>query len=311
MLERGHRVNRSRSIRWSAMTALALAATAASATPTLAAESKTRPATAGTHRRGGQIVPGSKVASPVTADTGRRAYFVQFEGAGAAQLAKRAGGLSRGVAVAQSRRDQVDGLSGTALSVARRVDGRATRLFTVSNAVPGMGVRLDAAGVKALAALPSVVKVTAIVPKTPQNANVASLVKARRHLEVLGQHRPGRPDRRHRHRHRLHPRRLRRRRHRRGLRRGARRLDVVRLARRPARAGQGQGRRRLRLRRRRLRRRRLRRPDRVPADRRTRQPAGLQRPRHARGRAPPPATASSADGTTFTRQLHEPRQPTA
>ena len=160
------------------MTALALAATAASATPTLAAESKTRPATAAPTTAVGKIVPGSKVASPVTADTGRRAYFVQFEGAGAAQLAKRAGGLSRGVAVAQSRRDQVDGLSGTALSVARRVDGRATRLFTVSNAVPGMGVRLDAAGVKALAALPSVVKITAIVPKTPQNANVASLVKA-------------------------------------------------------------------------------------------------------------------------------------
>ena len=144
------------------MTALALAATAASAIPMLAAESKTRPATAAPTTAVGKIVPGSRAASPVTADTGRRAYFVQFEGAGAAQLAKRAGGLSRGVAVAQSRRDQVDGLAGTALAAARRVDGQATRLFTVSNAVPGMGIRLDAAGVKALAALPDVVKVSRI-----------------------------------------------------------------------------------------------------------------------------------------------------
>ena len=161
------------------MTALALAATAASATPGLAAPAPARPAVpapAAAHT--GHLPAGAEANSPVTPASGRQAYFVQFDGSGAAQSAARVGGRARGVHAAQARRDQVATQAGNALAAARRADSGAARLFTVSNALPGMGIRLDAAGVRALSALPGVVKVTAIVPKTPQNANVASLVKA-------------------------------------------------------------------------------------------------------------------------------------
>ena len=161
------------------MTALALAATAASATPGLAAPAPARPAVpapAAAHT--GHLPAGAEASSPVTPASGRQAYFVQFDGSGAAQSAARVGGRARGVHAAQARRDQVASQAGNALAAARRADSGAARLFTVSNALPGMGIRLDAAGVRALSALPGVVKVTAIVAKTPQNANVASLVKA-------------------------------------------------------------------------------------------------------------------------------------
>ena len=52
------------------------------------------------------------------------------------------------------------------------------RLFTVTNAVPGIGMRVNAAGIAALYANPNVVKVSRLTPKTPNNSNVASLVRA-------------------------------------------------------------------------------------------------------------------------------------
>jgi subtilisin family serine protease len=117
--------------------------------------------------------------NPVTAAKGaRQAWFVQFQGSGAADAAERAGGSARGATVAKNRAAQVRGVAAKVLSAARSADGKATSLFTVTNAIPGAGLMLDTAGVKAVAGNPNVVKVSRIVPKTASNSNVVQLVNA-------------------------------------------------------------------------------------------------------------------------------------
>lgn len=101
--------------------------------------------------------------------------FVQLAGPGAADVAARSNGSARS---AQVRRDQVRRSAGAVLAAARRSDSSATTLFTVTNAVPGIGMRLDAAGLKAVADNADVVKISRLAAKTLSNANVAGLVKA-------------------------------------------------------------------------------------------------------------------------------------
>ena len=117
--------------------------------------------------------------NPVTQAKGaRQAWFVQFAGQGAADAAQRAGGSARGAAAARSRVAQVKSVSARVLTAARAADSKASSLFTVSNAIPGAGMMLDTAGVKAVVGNPNVVKVSRIVPKTSENSNVVQLVKA-------------------------------------------------------------------------------------------------------------------------------------
>jgi subtilisin family serine protease len=117
--------------------------------------------------------------NPVAAAKGaRQAWFVQLRGSGAADAAQRAGGSARGVAAARTRRAQVKTVAARVLSSARAADPKAASMFTVSNAIPGMGLQLDTAGVKALVTNPDVVKVSRIVPKHPENSNVATLIQA-------------------------------------------------------------------------------------------------------------------------------------
>jgi subtilisin family serine protease len=117
--------------------------------------------------------------NPVTQAKGaRQAWFVQFAGQGAADAAQRAGGSARGAAAARSRAAQVRSVSARVLTAARAADSKASSLFTVSNAIPGAGMMLDTAAVKAVVGNPNVVKVSRIVPKTAENSNVVQLVKA-------------------------------------------------------------------------------------------------------------------------------------
>ena len=117
-------------------------------------------------------------SSQQPAPTGRQAYFVQLKGRGAADLTDKVGGGQRGMATAKQRRTQVRQIASGVLGAARRADKDASALYTVSNAIPGTALQLDAAGLKAVSANPNVAKVTRLVPKTAELSSVDSLVKA-------------------------------------------------------------------------------------------------------------------------------------
>ncbi|MFN8190777.1 MAG: S8 family serine peptidase [Nocardioidaceae bacterium] len=112
----------------------------------------------------------------------RRAVFVQFAGEGAADVAGRTGSAK----AAAGRRAEVAKQAASAVGKARAADSKAASLFTVANAVPGVGLVTNGDGVKALAAMPGVVKVSRIVPKTFENANTAVLVKAIKSWKYAG-----------------------------------------------------------------------------------------------------------------------------
>jgi subtilisin family serine protease len=112
------------------------------------------------------------------ASTARTAYFVRFKGAGAADAARQAGGGSRGVTAARSRRAQVNRTASGVLAAAKRVDAGAASIFTVANAVPAAGLLLDGAGLRAVASSSRVAAVTPLVRKTAEMQSVDSLVKA-------------------------------------------------------------------------------------------------------------------------------------
>jgi subtilisin family serine protease len=158
------------------MTALALAATAATSAPSLAASGPDhRPAAKAHVAQLGKLSPVAKAfTNPLTVAAGRQSVFVQLAGPGAADVASRGGSVSS----VNARRAQVARTAEAVLGAARKADSAATRIFTVSNALPGVGLRTNAAGVKALLGSAEVVKVSRIAPQQPSNANVASLVKA-------------------------------------------------------------------------------------------------------------------------------------
>lgn len=107
----------------------------------------------------------------------RQSVFVRFSGEGAAEAADDATARASKAAAADVAAT-VDAQSDEALSTAKTEDTKAKRLFTVSNAVPGVGMRLNADAIEALAARNDVVKISRIYPKKVANANVANLIKA-------------------------------------------------------------------------------------------------------------------------------------
>ncbi|MBB6626657.1 S8 family serine peptidase [Nocardioides sp. KIGAM211] len=151
---------------------MALAATtAATASPSLAAQD-TRPAAKAPALHHGKLQPGAKAfTNPLTVADGRQSVLVELAGASGADVASRGGSVS-------ALRAQVARAAEGALASARSADKRATQIFTISNALPGVGLKTTAAGVRALLANDDVVSVTRIATQSPSNANVASLVKA-------------------------------------------------------------------------------------------------------------------------------------
>lgn len=110
--------------------------------------------------------------------TGRHDVFVQLAGEGAADAAAHARTYGRSQSrAALDRRAAVERTATSVIGEVSRVDRSATRLFTVSNALPGMGLRVNSAGLRALAARSDVVKVTPLIAKSPTNASAAQLTK--------------------------------------------------------------------------------------------------------------------------------------
>ena len=104
--------------------------------------------------------------------------FVQLAGSGSADVATRNKVARTDVAKVKSRRSSVTKQANEVLATAKRKDSSASKLFTLSNSVPGVALRLDQAGIKALAARKDVVKISRIYPKKIANANIANLIKA-------------------------------------------------------------------------------------------------------------------------------------
>ncbi len=107
---------------------------------------------------------------------GTQTVFVQLSGEGSADLAAPTAKSDRDKV--KARRSAVDRQGNAVLSTAKSEDSRAAKVFTISNTIPGVALRTDAAGIEAVAARNDVVKVSRIVPKQLTNANTAALTKA-------------------------------------------------------------------------------------------------------------------------------------
>ncbi len=123
-------------------------------------------------------IPAGKLHGLSRADKGVQTVFVQFSGSGSADVAKRSSASSSDRAKVRSRRTAVTRQGSAVLRTAKGKDARAAKLFTLTNTIPGVALRLDRAGIKAVAARSDVVKVSRITPKRPTNANVAALTRA-------------------------------------------------------------------------------------------------------------------------------------
>ncbi|MCW2495048.1 S8 family serine peptidase [Jatrophihabitans sp.] len=149
------------------------------------ASTTARPSAVGVDPAHASGLPASKLGA-LARTTGTQAVFVQFSGAGAASVSSAAmrastGTLSQRESTAKSdalaRRAAVGTDATNALAAAKHVDAKAAQIFSVSNAIPGAGMLVDAAALKALAALPNVVKISKIIPKTPANSSAAQLTR--------------------------------------------------------------------------------------------------------------------------------------
>ena len=128
-----------------------------------------------------QVVdPGTKLAgSLVTSVKGRHSVFVQLSGTGAAEVsADTAGTTTQKKAAAKARRSAVAKTASSVVGTAKNHDDDASKLFEVSNAVPGVAVNADGAAIEALAKRSDVVKITPLVPKKVSNASTANLTQA-------------------------------------------------------------------------------------------------------------------------------------
>jgi subtilisin family serine protease len=123
------------------------------------------------------VSAGSKLHGLDRSARGTQTVFVQLSGTGAADLAPKATTASAKDKV-KARRSAVTRQGNAVLTTARGEDSRASKLFTISNSVPGVALRTDQAGIEAVAERNDVVKVSKIEPKQLTNANTAALTRA-------------------------------------------------------------------------------------------------------------------------------------
>ena len=155
-----------------AATALSTSSTAAAADPAPARQAPVSTAHI-------NVPTSSKLHGIDRSARGAQTVFVQLAGAGAADVAapSTASAATKKGKV-KDRRSAVRRQGNAILSTAKGKDTRATKLYTISNTVPGVALRTDTAGIEAVAARDDVVKVSRIVPKHPTNANTAALTRA-------------------------------------------------------------------------------------------------------------------------------------
>lgn len=113
--------------------------------------------------------------------TGRVAVYVQFAGAGAAQVAQTAG-----AGAGQTRATAVERQAQSVEAAAQAADSKAEELYVTTNALPGIALLLNQKAIRAIAERDDVVKVSRIVPKTAHNANVVSFIKAAKTWQQTG-----------------------------------------------------------------------------------------------------------------------------
>jgi subtilisin family serine protease len=167
---------RSRRAGWISLAASAAVVSALTAAPAVADDPNGSPQAQKAPTQAHQSTTGWRAKLPSGAldrATGQAAWFVQFKGTGAADASRRSGPIAAVNAKANAER-----LSGSVLSSAKAKDTKSTRLYTVSNALPGMGIRADATAIKAIAKRSDVLRVSRIVPKKITNASTAQLTRA-------------------------------------------------------------------------------------------------------------------------------------
>ncbi len=104
--------------------------------------------------------------------------FVQLSGQGSADLAPPTAAAQPNADKVKARRAAVNRQGNAVLSTAKGEDSSASKVFTISNTIPGVALRTDQAGIEAVAERSDVVRVSRIVPKHLTNANTAALTKA-------------------------------------------------------------------------------------------------------------------------------------
>ncbi|MGP7959627.1 S8 family serine peptidase [Sanguibacter sp. A247] len=119
--------------------------------------------------------------------SGTRSVFVQLAGSGAADAAASASGTAAKRKAVKDRRAAVGRTADSVLSEARRTDKRATALYEVSNAVPGVALRADADTLVKLADRADVVAIMPIIPKKPANAGADAFTRALATWQNLGE----------------------------------------------------------------------------------------------------------------------------
>lgn len=155
-------------------TGLALAVTMS--VPSLAAPSITDPPPGGDATSLGGLatkdLKSLKVAGSLKKAQGEVSVFVQFEGEGAFAATQPATAVAQDSALVK---DPVQvkkiraGIKAKGQTVAKEADAKV--IYTTSNAIPGVALHGDADALRALSARSDVKKITAIVPKTPDNKN--------------------------------------------------------------------------------------------------------------------------------------------
>ena len=164
--------------------ALLLAPLALAGVPTASAAPATPTEPLRTTPLTGQLRDGKLKGDLDRTSAGRRSVFVQLSGQGAAAIADRtlrSGTRTSTTAARDATRDRRVDVARDAdqvLAAARRSDSGARRLYTVSNAVPGLGLVADVATLEALAERDDVVAITPIVPKKVTNASLTQLTRA-------------------------------------------------------------------------------------------------------------------------------------
>lgn len=132
--------------------------------------------------REGGSGPDSKVSPRLRMDANKtHGVFVQLSGRSAAQVNVEAidNGRSRAATAeaTRDRRSEVRRNATTVAAAARKADRDAKQLFSVANGMPGVAVRTDAAGIKAMAQRSDVLRITPLTRYHLENASAAQLTQ--------------------------------------------------------------------------------------------------------------------------------------
>ncbi len=140
----------------------------------------------------GRLADGSGKVSPRVLDDPQKtqAVFVQLSGRSAAQVnatARENGASSASASKAtRERQAQVERGASSVAAAARKANAGAEQLFAVANGLPGVAVRTDAAGIKAMARRSDVVKITPLKTYQTTNASAAQLTQTLKAWQSTG-----------------------------------------------------------------------------------------------------------------------------